>query len=151
MKFTDVKFEKGADGIYDLVIGQDGDFEKVNSFDTAIQLSLIGSNRRASATEMPEAERREGWIGDIGKVVELGSKIWLLRQARLTTPTLNKLRVYLEQALEWLVDFEYLEQVIVDQPVPNYTEGSVSVRIQLIRFDSKVEFRNFILWDNTGQ
>lgn len=149
-KYTDAKFTLYGSDYYDLTIGEDGDIEKVNSFDTALLLSLFGSDRRASPTEVPESYRRRGWIGDIGKVVELGSKLWLTYQARLTVSTVNIVRDYTSQALAWLPELGYLKSVSVNC-VRNIDRGEIVAEIELTRLDDSVESRNFVVWNNTGR
>ena len=149
-KFTDAKFTEVPGGYYDLTIGDDGDIEKVDSFDTAILLSLFGSDRRASPTEVPEAPRRRGWIGDIGKPVELGSKLWLTYQARLTVSTVNIVRDYTSQALAWFTELGYLKSVSVNC-VRDIDRSEIVAEIELIRLDDSVESRNYVIWNNTGR
>jgi len=149
-KYTDVALTDTGLGYYDISIGSDGDIVKTDSFDTAILLSLFGSDRRATETEVPNAYQRRGWIGDINRPVELGSKLWLIYQARLTISTLNIAKDYISQALQWLVDFGYLKSfsVSVERDIE---AGSLSAFIQLIRLDDSVESRNYVLWTNTGR
>lgn len=149
-KYTDAKMVLTDAGYYDISIGDDGDIEKIDSFDTAILVSLFGSDRRASATEVPEPERRRGWIGDIYQPVEAGSKLWLLQQARLTVDTVNRAQDYAAQALQWLVDFGYLKAVVV-RCSRDLSRSQISADISLVRFDDSVETRNYILWENTGR
>lgn len=147
-KFQDVAFNDDQ-GYWDLSIGSDGDFEKVESFDTAILLSAIGSNRRASETEVPTVQYREGWIGDINQPVELGSKLWLLFQARIILKTLNDARTYLSQATQWFIDYKYADKVVTTLTRDN-AGSSVSATVQLIRSQDVIASKNFKLWENTG-
>lgn len=149
-KYTDAKLTKTLAGYYDISVGSDGDLEKTDSFDTALLLSLFGSDRRATATEVPDAFLRRGWIGDQFRPVEMGSKLWLIYQARLTTSTLNIAKDYISQALEWLVKLGYLKSVVVDV-VRDIEKGQLSAKVQLIRLDDSVESRNYVLWTNTGK
>lgn len=149
MRYTDVALSKTADGYYDISIGEDGDVVKTDSFDTALLLSIF-CERRADASEVPEPQRRRGWIGNLFGAVEYGSKLWLLYQARLTVNNVNRARGYLEQALSWLVDFGYLRRVVV-QTRRDLDTGSLIADIQLQRFDDKIDERSYTLWDNTGR
>lgn len=149
-KYQDAKFTEVPGGYYDLTIGADGDIEKTDSFDTAILLSLFGSDRRATATEVPEAYRRRGWIGDIGKPVEMGSKLWLTYQARLTLSTVNIVRDYTAQALAWFSELGYLKSVSVNC-VRDIEKSEIVAEIDLIRLDDSVESRNYVVWNNTGK
>lgn len=149
MRYTDVALKKTSSGYYDVSIGEDGDVVKTDSFDTALLLSIF-CERRADASEVPEPQRRRGWIGNLFGAVEYGSKLWLLYQARLTVNNVNRARGYLEQALSWLVDFGYLRRVVV-QTRRDLDTGSLIADIQLQRFDDKIDERSYTLWDNTGR
>jgi phage gp46-like protein len=144
----DAKFSKPS-GYYDLTIGSDGDIEKVNSFDTAILLSVFGSFRRASATEQSDPSKRRGWMGNQFQKVELGSKLWLLYQARLTNKTINDARTYLNQCLSWLVEFEYAKNVstVVRR---NIQTGQMIGDVTILASDGTTNQRSFVLWSNTG-
>jgi len=169
MKFNDILLEIDEETcLYDLVIEQDGDFKKTNSFITALILSFF-CERRASVSEIPEVYRRRGWIGNINRLVEYGSKLWLLEQQRLTNETVNKARTYIEQALEWLVEFDYLSQVTVtsSKDIDVIRENFVAsdcigvnlerdlenqaliAQIVLTIGGSEELRRNIILWQNT--
>lgn len=147
MRYTDIQLQNNGD-YYDLAIGSDGDFVKTNSFDTALLLSIF-CERRASETEVPEPSRRRGWIGNFNNPVEYGSKLWLLYQARLTNSTVNRARDYLQQCLQWLVDFGYLRSVVVTTERNDDLTGVIA-QIRLERFNSEVEYLNYTLWENTG-
>jgi len=149
MRYTDVALKKTSSGYYDVSIGEDGDVVKTDSFDTALLLSIF-CERRADSSEVPEPQRRRGWIGNLFGAVEYGSKLWLLYQARLTVNNVNRARGYLEQALSWLVDFGYLRRVVV-QTRRDLDTGSLIADIQLQRFDDKIDERSYTLWDNTGR
>lgn len=146
-KNVDVKFTDNGD-YYDLTIGDGGDFEKVNSFDTAILLSLY-CERRASESEVEIPEMRRGWIGNYYQPVELGSKMWLLYQARLTQSTLNRCRTYLQQAFSWITDYGYAKQVIAT-PSRDIEAGSMNADVFIRRNDDEIETLNYTLWENTG-
>ena len=58
------RFDAG-DGnlLFDIALAEDGDLLTVNSFDTALKMSLF-CERRASAAEEGVPELRRGWIGN---------------------------------------------------------------------------------------
>lgn len=148
-RYTDVALSVVPAGYYDIAIGADGDIEKTDSFDTALLLSIF-CERRASESEVPEPQRRRGWIGNLYGIVEYGSKLWLLYQARLTLSTVNRARGYLEQSLSWLTEGGYLKRVVVTTS-RDIDRSALIADIQLIRFDDTIDTRNYTLWDNTGR
>lgn len=145
-EFLDFKLSKPC-GYYDLVIDGDGDFEKENSFDSAIIVSLT-AERRADVSESPIPQKRRGWEGNEFMPVEFGSKLWLLEQSRLTNPVLNQAEVYARQSLQWLIDFNYLKAIIVD--ADRLQRRTLRLNIDLFRFNGQVEHRYFEPWNNTG-
>ena len=147
MAYQDVALTQTADGYYDLSI-TDGDFTKVDNFTTAIQLSLIGSDRRASVTEEPIPQLRRGWIGNQYQPVEYGSKIWLLTQARLTNETVNRARTYCQQALDWLVSYGYAHAVSVTTE-RDLKYNSLTAKVKIQPFEGITETHTYLLWMNT--
>lgn len=144
---TDVKLDKPAGSqFYDLSLDANGDLTNGDFFDTSLQYSLLGE-RRATASEIGISEFRRGWIGNENSDFENGSKIWLLRQARLTRTNLNQLQSLASNGLSWLVEDDILENIEVRALTRN---GIAFLEITLFRFNSKVDTRFFELWNNTG-
>ena len=137
------------DDIYDITFNADGDFETTEGLDTAILLSLL-EERRANESEVSTPQKRRGWIGnDLGDIAvyELGSKLWLLNQERLTTDTLNRAVDYARQSLQWMLDDNIATSINVTGEI-EYPEG-IKLFIVLSRENNKVESFYFNLWDNT--
>ena len=133
-------------GLYDFQLDEDGDILTADFFDTALLYSIFGE-RRASSDEVVDAQLLRGWIGN-SEDFENGSKIWLLRQARLTRDTLNQLEDEAEKALQWLVD-DGLAVALGDINA-TLSNGAVRLDITIFRSRDKVVRRFFILWENTG-
>ena len=135
-----------ATRFYDLNLDANGDTETEDFFDTSLLYSLFGE-RRASADEMADPNRRRGWIGNT-EDFENGSKIWLLSQARLTRDNLNRLQDEVAKSLQWLVDDGYA--VSIDQVIATVSNGKVLLDITIRRSRDKIDRKFFTLWDNTG-
>ena len=132
--------------LYDFSLDANGDIDTEDFFDTSLLYSLFGE-RRASADEMVDPNRRRGWIGNTGGF-ESGSKIWLLSQARLTRDNLNRLQDEAAKSLQWLVDDGYA--VSIDPVVATISNGKVLLDITIRRSRDKIDRKFFTLWDNTG-
>lgn len=132
---------------YDINFDSDGDFEQVSSFDTSVLLSL-GTDQRADESEIPEASKRRGWVGDqLYTSFKVGSKLWLLEQSRLNTNTRNLAKTYSESALQWLKDDEYLNTINVSTIVSN--NQNIIINIIGNAINNKNEW-SYTLWKNTG-
>lgn len=132
---------------FDLQIGADGDIVTADFFDTAILMSIF-CERRATPSEVPESERRRGWIGNESTPgFEIGSKLWLYYQARVTRSILSGLESVILAGLQWMIDDGIAESIEVNAELSG---GRVVVDIPTKRPSSKVERRYYDLWENTG-
>lgn len=146
----DLKLTQNTDDyIYDISIGDGGDFSLVESFDTAIILSLF-TDKRAEDSEVPSSLKRRGYFGNLsnsGKK-ELGSKLWLLDQARINQETLNLAIKYAEQALQWLIDDKYIRNLIVLGVIsPN--ESTITLTIKFFLNNGQVNQKSYKLFKNS--
>ncbi len=135
-------------GLYDIGIQFDGDIETKDSFDTFILVALL-TDARADASEMGPSHRRRGWIGNEHTPgFEIGSKLWLYEQARLTRTVMNEIETETVRALQSLVDDDLADAILgADLLV---TTSGINLTIEIQRDPSEVEKRHFDLWNNTG-
>ena len=148
MNEIDIALLQDERGNFDIGIDPNtGDFLLTRGFDTAITMSLF-CERRADTSEVPTAELRRGWWGNtIGpEGFEIGSKLWLLDQARQTQATLNKAVDYAREALQWLVDDGHLVSIDVSAA---FSTNGITLNITLNRSNSATETRSYELWENT--
>jgi len=108
----DLKLTRQNDGRFD--ISRTGETQK--NFDSAIIVSLF-SNARADGLF--------GFWADAG----LGSKIWTLSREKIITVTIDKAKLYCEQALAWMVSEGHAESITVDVTRPSMSELSIKVTI----------------------
>lgn len=148
MSEIDFQLLRNDAGIFDMVI-EDGDFKIIDAFDTAIFMSIF-CERRADASEQPVNFLRRGWWGNLLAQIEgfeIGSKLWLLFQARITQNTLNLAISYLQDGLQWMVTDGLLDNVIVTGELRG--DDKIFVNISLVRSNNVVDSRSFELWENT--
>ncbi|MGD8499277.1 MAG: phage GP46 family protein, partial [Phycisphaerales bacterium] len=122
-QIIDVKLIEDDEGVFDIALDENGDLLADYGFETTLRLSAFG-RRRATEGEVPEPRYRGGWIGNLLSDIpgfEEGSKLWLLKQARLTTETANAAKSYLEEALEWLVEDGLARSVEISTEASNGT------------------------------
>lgn len=132
---------------YDFSIGPDGDILTADQLDTALFMSLF-CERRAASAEVPKPELRRGWIGNEGTGFEIGSKLWLYEQARLTRTTLNGIATEASAAVQWLVDDGIAERAETEVTLVN---SSPQLTVTLYRSNSEVVTTYFKLWEGTGR
>jgi len=135
-------------GGWDLKIGPDGDFESADSLDTYIVVALF-SDARADESEIAEPKRRRGWIGNEETPgFELGSKVWLYEQSRLTGSSIRGVEFEARNALRSMVG-EGIAVAIGSATVSVEGEGA-TLEVPIQRTPDVVERRYFELWNNTG-
>ena len=132
-----------ADDEYDFRLDANGDIATGDQLDTALLMSLF-CERRAAESEMPVPELRRGWIGNaVTPDFEIGSKLWLYEQARITRTTLNGITAEALAGLNWLVEDGIAESVIVNTTIAGLT-------VTLTRQNSEVSTQFYKLWEGTG-
>jgi phage gp46-like protein len=127
---------KNADGNYDKVV-VDGLLKTTQSFESALQLSLF-LDRRADSSEVSDPQRRCGWFGNEFDPVfdrQLGSKLWLLKQARITKETLLKAKLYTREALEWFVEDGHATKIQVDGSL---LPSNIKIAVKIFRLNDLV-------------
>lgn len=141
------KLDAVLSSTFDMQVGSDGDILTDDFFDTALLMSLF-CERRADASEVPESHRRRGWVGNESTPdFEIGSKLWLYKQARATRTALRGIETVALNGLQWFIDDDYAVNITT---VAALISGSITLTIPIDRPGSKVEKRFFELWDNTG-
>ncbi len=149
MTHTDISMVKDEFNNYDKVI-VDGLLKTTQSFESDLQLSLF-LDRRADSSEVSDPQRRRGWFGNQFDPVperQLGSKLWLLEQARVTKETLLKAKLYTKEAIEWFVEDGHATKIEVDGSLlPN----NIKIRAKIFRLNDLVVDHTFTLWENTKE
>lgn len=146
--YTDVKVELLADGSFDLSI-VNNKLEMDTGFNTIIYLSLL-TDKRATKEEVKNYLSRGGWLGNLYMLsvynTEIGSKLWLLGQARLTQSTLNAAEDYCRECLEWMITDKLVDAI--DTSTDFYDNGIlINITLTVDNFTSE---KNYSFWLSTG-
>ena len=106
MPIQDFKAVQTNQGQYDFEIDlETADFASVEGFESAVSVQL-DTDQRVSKEECSEAQRRQGWIGDVltrDIGYQIGSKLHLKQQARSTILDDNETAAEAKNSLEYLV------------------------------------------------
>lgn len=152
MEFTDILLSKIGRDFYDIDF-ESGDIKTTDGFDMALLMSVLGE-KRASSSEVPAPERRRGWWGNEAldfDDYEFGSKLWLVSQERRTIQTLNNSVTYVRDSLQWMIDDDFLDNVLVSAQYSSISGNSVlEIQVDLIRSQNSVLSKGVKIWQNTG-
>lgn len=144
----DVALILGNDEIYDIEFDSTGEFVTTSGFDTSLNISFYCESR-ADQSEQSDPIRRSGWAGNEYSDTpgfEIGSKNWLLYQAKKTQDTLNFSETYNYNAFKWLITNNYAQSVNVNS---EFTADGIAVEIELIVNNTIQQSFEYTLWQNT--
>ena len=88
-----------SDQRLDIGFAADNELTRLRS---AIAISLF-TDARVPDADVPDGELNRGWWGDYDQAESLGSRLWLLRRAKITNDTVNSAREIIRDATRWLV------------------------------------------------
>ncbi|QOT75049.1 phage GP46 family protein [Cupriavidus basilensis] len=72
---------------------------------TAILISVFTDRVANPDDVIPDGSNDpRGWWGDLGEVVPIGSRLWLLERAKQNDDTLQRAYDYVTECLQWLLD-----------------------------------------------
>lgn len=120
----------------------DGDAQITTFVDSAISISL-GTNQRVDSIDRPD----NGWWGEslLGK--NIGSKLYLLDRSKVTDSVLKLSEDYALEALQWLVDDGYLQEIVsISATYENEDEG-IRLKIVYKTFDNEIKNHYYIFGD----
>lgn len=144
---NDLFLQRNDDDVYDISIGENGDFIAYDFMDTSLLRSIYGE-RRALPNEMPIPETRRGWIGNQYSDHEDGSKVWLFEQAQLNRKTINGIKSSIENSLLWLFKNKAALGYTVFVSVND--EMTITASISIQRSTSMTTNRFYKLFENSG-
>ena len=146
---TDIHFNK-TKGYFDFDFASTGDFITTQGLDTALLMSIY-VDKRAASSEVPASELRRGWWGNLAgnyANYEIGSKLWLLMQARNNNETLNLAKTYTYDCLQWLIQDQLATRIEV---VDNFVDLNLLLSIKIYKGQSIIFSNAYILWNNTEE
>lgn len=141
----DIKLTQNQLKQWEIAFNDDGDFETVQGFDTALQMSIL-SEKRASPEEVPSPQLRRGWVGNEDQEFPIGSKVWLVDQSRRNSDTLNDLKTHAEGGFQWFIDEDLLDEIEVNT-LFTLNGAALDVTLTVDNVPTRVLFD---LWAMTG-
>lgn len=139
--------------LWDIDIAANGDLKLEDGYETNIIMSLF-CDRRASQFEVLEPMMRRGWWGNTlnDDNFELGSKLWLLDQARLTTGTVRLAEQYAYDSLRWFKEDKLLSDISVSAKASFEADSPrIELVAEFLRKDNQVEYKYYTIWEVTGR
>ncbi len=133
---------------WDMALDSEGDIETEDAFNTAILVSFFVDSR-ADASEIPAPENRRGWVGNESTPgIEMGSKLWIYYQSRLTPQVAGLLGGVGSDALQWFIEDGYA--LSASAVAELFSEEILRLTARIEHPNSRVDYRHFDLWVATG-
>lgn len=133
-------------GIFDIII-QGSDFKQSIDLKTAIAISVFSDGRSLNDDSIPNAK---GWSGDSlnydGEQLT-GSRIWLLRNGKLTNQTLTDLEEYAKVATKWIINKKIADKIDFEASFLDKSEGRVALRVVLTQPKGNVAQEYVYVWN----
>jgi phage gp46-like protein len=142
----DLKLTADANDVYDIGFTSSGDLEMTDGLETAILMSIL-CEKRTDASEIINPKYRRGdWSNELNDVegYEVGSKLWLLDQARVNQESFNVGLDALQEGFEWMLEDDLVKSVEIDGEF----DSNISYDIDITKQDDKINryrYENFKL------
>jgi len=134
----------------------DNDLTTDKGLQTAVIVSLFTDRRAYPDDVLPDSNSkdRRGWWGDSLSPLQddrIGSRLWLLNREKTTTLTLERVRRYAKEALNWMVEDGVAASVQVEVERQGTVGNDVLAwRVQIRKQDGAVEAVLFnTQWEET--
>jgi len=90
-----------------------GDLVRDEGLTTAVLISLFTDARADEDDEIDNKEDKRGWWANNIFNRNFGSKIWQLERAKTTNETIERLKQYIKECLQWMIDDEVVKKIDV--------------------------------------
>lgn len=143
---TDVGLLLTPDNRFDIGIAN-GDLIPDDGLQTAIAISIFTDERVTDAELVFPQKDKKGWWGDMFPEVEgdqIGSKLWLVGRAKITTETQRLAEDYCKDGLQWLIDDGVASKVTVTAAYG--VNRSLLINIGITKPDGNTS-RFQVIWD----
>jgi len=130
-----IRFDAGAkrlDLIKALSTSTDNGFVQEVDIETAVLASIFTWARADADDELPgfDDDRKGYWGDDFqGRGRKVGSKLWLLARAVNSAETRNLARVYISDALNWLIEDGFVTEIDIRVVVPHPTRADFFITL----------------------
>lgn len=124
------------------------DLASGNDLQSAILISLFSDRVALPDDVIPDGTTdRRGWWADT--VDPIGSRLWLLERAKLSTQTLQAARDYISEALQWLIDAGAVDhfEVLTERTAA----GLLGAQVTAVRPNGTSQAARYVwAWDSTS-
>lgn len=114
---------------------------------TAIIMSLFTDRRAAIDDPVMIGESKRGWWGDTyntNRNDKIGSRLWVLKNSKMTPSTLVKAKDYALEATRWLIEDNIASSI--DVITQFYDKQTIAIQITIQRPNGSQTFNYSYVW-----
>lgn len=144
----DIKLELTENEYYDISFDSNGDFVLTNGLESAILMSIL-CEKRADESEVVNPKYRRGdWSNELNAITgyEVGSKFWLLDQARANEESINLGIDAINDGLDWLIQDNLIKSVEVSGEI---TYRGINFIVDILQKNNQIETYQFTAFAET--
>lgn len=116
---------------------------------TALLISLFTDRRANDDDQLSLDESRRGWWADTyfeNRNDKIGSRLWLLRRAKIITSTLTRARDYVLEATSWLIEDNVASSINVDTEFMSGRMDVMLITVEVVRPTGTETFNFEYVW-----
>lgn len=132
---------------YDISV-KSGDLATCDDLESAVIISLF-TWARATSDEVAPNSPRYGWWGDKvdpDNADNIGSKLYLLKRAKITTETIANAEEYIRQALNWMIEDKVASEITAEVSRNEKDVNRLDALVTITRGDCNRTMRFNDLW-----
>lgn len=117
--------------------------------ESALVISIFTDRRANDDDNLELSSSRRGWWGDTYNPIrndKIGSRLWLLRQSKMTQETLTRAREYVLEATRWLLDDNVASRI--DVITEFYNSYTIAIQVTVQRPTGSQTFNFQYVWNN---
>lgn len=109
---SDIKILWDSDLVEGDIKLEDEDLVREEGLETSVIMSLFTDRRAQDDDILDDPDDKRGWWGDrlenegddIEDYHQIGSRLWVIERASTTNANLQKAKIFIEEALEWMIE-----------------------------------------------
>lgn len=120
-----------------------------DNLQSALLISLFTDRRANDDDPLSLDESRRGWWADTyleSRNDKIGSRLWLLRRAKISTDTLTRAREYCLEATRWLVEDSVASRVDVTTSFMTGRSDTMLIDVVVVRPTGSETFNFQYVW-----
>lgn len=151
----DLKLKFNGETLETSIIIENGDVATCHDLETAILVSLFTWRRAEEGDILPHPlSSKMGWWGDRVNPPytddAIGSKLWLIAREKIIPKTLQRAKIYTEEALAWMLEDNIAQSIKVEVSRVAINKLALFINIETVKNQEQLKFNYSITMESNG-